>query len=114
MKYFLFGRPFRHLPTSRLYFLILGEGIILATNIVCQCRQPWPTEPLGGAILALALAALGLLAMVVQAAAREYAGRADRPHRLWLIPDPLNVGSGEKKTGEKVSAVVGKKMPERL
>jgi hypothetical protein len=97
VRYFLFGRPFRYLPTSGLYFLLLGEGIILATNTMRQCRQAWPTEPVSWLLWLLAVGALGLLALVVQAAAREYAGRADRPHRFWQVPRLLNIGSGEQK-----------------
>ena len=97
MRYFLFGRPFRHVPTAGLYFLLVGEGLILAVNTVRQCRQPVPTEFLAWLVWLLAVGALGLLALVVQAAAREYAGRADRPRRFWQLPDLLTAGSGGQK-----------------
>lgn len=97
MRYFLFGRPFRFLTTSGLYFMVLGQSIILTSNTMRQCRQAWPTEPLGWTMWALAVGALGLLALVVQAAAREYARRTDRPRRFWQVPNLLTIGSGEQK-----------------
>lgn len=97
MRYLLFGRPFRHVPTSGLYFLVLGEGLILTTNTVRQCHQPWPTEPVTGLLWVLPAGALLLLALVFQAAAREYAGRADKPRRFWHLPNLLTTGSGEEK-----------------
>ncbi len=102
MRYFLNGRPFRHVPTSGLHFLLLGQGIMLASNTVRQCRQDWPIDPLGWLLWGLAVAALGLLALVVQAAAREYAWRPDKPKRFWRVPDLLTTGSGKQEVpGEK-------------
>jgi hypothetical protein len=97
MRYFLTGRPFRLLPTSGLYFLVVGEGLILATNTVRQCRMPWPTEFVTWLMWLLAAGALLLLALVFQAAVREYVRRADKPRRFWQMPNLLTIGSGEEK-----------------
>jgi len=97
LRYFMSGRPFRFLPTNALYFLVVGQGLILLSNTVRQCCQPWPVGVVGWSLWVLPVTALLPLALVVQAAVREYLGRTDRPRRFWHIPD-LQLGSGEEKT----------------
>lgn len=90
MKYFLTGRPFRHVATKGLYFLILGQGIILLNNGVRVVRQGWPVGLIEWGLAMLSTGALALLLLVVQAAVREYWGRADKPRQFWKFPDLLN------------------------
>lgn len=90
MKYFLTGRPFRHVPTKGLYFLVVGEGIILLVNTWRVIGSGIPSDGFGWLMAALATGALGLLLLVVQAAVREYWGRADKPRQFWKMPNLLD------------------------
>jgi hypothetical protein len=75
--------------TKGLYFLILGEGIILVSNSVRVILLGWPAGVIGWGLALLSLGALLLLLLVVQAAVREYWGRADKPRQFWKLPNLL-------------------------
>jgi hypothetical protein len=88
VKYFLYGRPFRHLSTTGVQLMTVGNGIGLTSGI---SRTIWLGLPTGWAswlIWLFPLLALALLAVVVQAAAREYYRRPDRPKHIWHITLP--------------------------
>jgi hypothetical protein len=85
MKFFLTGRPFRTIPTNGVQLLLVGNSISLASGFMRQFWLGWPVGLAGWLIWSLPALALGLLALVVQAAAREYYQRPDRPRRLWHI-----------------------------
>jgi hypothetical protein len=88
LRYFLCGRPFRHLPTTGAQLLTVGNGLALASGVARTIWLGWPTGSLGWVAWALAVGAQGLLALVVWAAAREYYRRPDRPRHLWHLTLP--------------------------
>lgn len=89
MKYFLTGRPFRHVPTKGLYFLMVGESLILLVNTARVVGAGIPQGGIGWLLALLSAGALGLLLLVVQAAVREYAQRPDKPRQFWKMPNLL-------------------------
>jgi hypothetical protein len=85
LRYFLIGRPFRHLSTTGAQLLTVGNGLALASGVARTVWLGWPSGVVGWLVWALPFGALALLALVVQAAAREYYRRPDRPRHLWHI-----------------------------
>lgn len=88
IKYFLRDRPFRHLSTTGAQLMTVGNGIGFASGLA---RTIWLGLPVGWAgwlIWFFPLLALALLALVVQASAREYYRRPDRPKHIWHITLP--------------------------
>lgn len=88
VKYFLFGRPFHHLSTTGAQLMTVGNGIGLISGAVRTIWLGWPVGWAGWLIWLLPVSTLALLALVVQAAAREYYRRPDRPRHLWHLTLP--------------------------
>lgn len=85
LRYFISGRPFRHVPTPGLHYLLVGHAIMLGTALLRQ-GYAWPINWLTGSVWALSWVALGLLGLTTWSAGRELVGRPDRPRPFWKLP----------------------------
>jgi hypothetical protein len=76
---------FQRFSTRALQFQVIGNGINLSGGLVRQFTQGWPQGWLGWAFWLIPMLAILLLGSLVQAQARVYFRRADRPRYIWHL-----------------------------